>query len=222
MEISWPQFHYSTGISEILARHYRMVSCILNRLDLNVESQNLIFGKSESMKVLSVTAYDYFITTSAMRKECEHKSSSCWLDKQWNWAKSPKSLLPSANLKRYNLPFLVGGREAGDFTTEGLWLDAYDELVPVDLKALRSSMVLLGFALISSLSIMYPLLPLSFLWNKHSSGKIKNSKQRPLDPHSYIHWGGRTVRQSIKKSILYHSLFISMFRRSIMNLWQLT
>ena len=98
MEISWPQFHYSTGISEILARHYRMVSCILNRLDLNVESQNLIFGKSESMKVLSVTAYDYFITTSAMRKECEHKSSSCWLDKQWNWAKSPKSLLPCAKI----------------------------------------------------------------------------------------------------------------------------
>ena len=98
MEISWPQFHYSTGISEILARHYRMVSCILNRLHLNVESQNLIFGKSESMKVLSVTAYDYFITTSAMRKECEHKSSSCWLDKQWNWAKSPKSLLPSAKI----------------------------------------------------------------------------------------------------------------------------
>ena len=73
-----------------------------------------------------------------------------------------------------------------------MWLlDAYHELVPVDLKALRSSMVLLAFALISSFSIMYPSLPLLFLRNKHSSGKIKNSKrpleQRIHDPHSYIH-----------------------------------
>ena len=80
----------------------------------------------------------------------------------------------------------------GDLTIEGLWLSAYHELVPVDLKALRCSMVLLAFALISSFSTMYPSLPLLFVRNKHSSGKIKNSKQGPLeqrihDPHSYIH-----------------------------------
>ena len=104
--------------------------------------------------------------------------------------------------------FSGGGRGggAGDFTTEGLWLDVYHELVPIDLEAFRSSMVLLDFVLISSFSIMYPSLPLLFLWNKHSSGKIKNSKQRPLDLHSYIHWGGRTVRQSIKKAF-----FITVF-----------
>ena len=45
---------------------------------------------------------------------------------------------------------------------EGWSLDAYHELVPVDLNALRSSMLLLGFALISSFSIMYPSLPLLF------------------------------------------------------------
>ena len=175
-------------------------------------------------------------TTSAIRKECEHKSSSSWFDKHWNWAKSPKSLTSSAkmnchaNLWIRGLPasvttqpletrlvllkgiyfwfeavqfaFFWGGgvRGGGDLRIEGWSLDAYHELVPGDLKALRSSMLLLGFALISSFSIMYPSLPLLFFSNKHSSGKIKNSKQRPLYPHSYIHWGGRTVRQSIKKA----------------------
>ena len=82
-------------------------------------------------------------------------------------------------MERYNSPFLVGGGGGvvADFTTEGLWLGAYHELVPVDLKALRSSRVLHGLSLISS----YPSLSLLFLRNKHSSGKIKNSKQRPLE-----------------------------------------
>ena len=100
-----------------------------------------------------------------------------------------------------------GGGGGGDLTIERWSLDAYHELVPVGLQAIRSSVVLLGFALISSFSIMYPSLPFSFLWNKHSSGKIKNSKQRPLDPHSYIHWGGRTIRQSIKKLSLSQSFY---------------
>ena len=103
-------------------------------------------------------------------------------------------------------PFFGGG----DLTIEGLLLGAYHELVPVDLKAVRFSMVLLRFNLISSFSIMNPSLSLLFFWNKHSSGKIKNSKQWPLeqrihDPHSYIHWGGRTVRQSMKKHSLLKS-----------------
>ena len=124
-----------------------------------------------------------------------------------------------------------GGGRGGDLTIEGLWLGAYHELVPVDLKVWRSSMVLLPFALISSFSIVNPSLPLWFLWNKHSSGKIKNSKQRPLeqrihDPHSYIHWGGRTACQSIKKAFSITAFLFctinSMVRRSIMNLWQLT
>ena len=72
----------------------------------------------------------------------------------------------------------MGGGE-GDLTIEGLSLGAYHELVPVDLRVLRSSMVLLRFNLISSFSIMNPSLPLLFLRNKQSSGKIKNSKKRP-------------------------------------------
>ena len=78
-------------------------------------------------------------------------------------------------------PFLWGWGVGGgwDFTIEGWSLDAYHELVPVDIKALRSSMLLLGSALISSFSIVNPSLSLLFLWNKHSSGKIENSKQRP-------------------------------------------
>ena len=64
--------------------------------------------------------------------------------------------------------------------TEGLWLGAYHELVPVDLNAKGSSMALLRFNLISSFSITNPSLSLLFLRHKHSSGKIKNSKQRPL------------------------------------------
>ena len=108
--------------------------------------------------------------------------------------------------------FCGGAGGEGDLTIEGLWLGAYHELVPVDLKVWRSSMVLLGFPLISLFSIMYPSLPLLFHWDKHSSGKIKDSKQRPLeqmihDPHSYIHWGGRTVRQSIKKHSLSQSFY---------------
>ena len=102
-------------------------------------------------------------------------------------------------------PFFWGGGGGGDLTIEEWSLDAYHELVPVDLKSLRSSMLLLGFARISSFSIMYLSLPILLLWNKHSSGKIKNSKQRPLeqripDPHRYIHRGGRIARQSIKNA----------------------
>ena len=66
-------------------------------------------------------------------------------------------------------------------TIEGLWLGAYHELVPVDLNAEGFSMALLRFNLISSFSITNPSLFLLFLRNKHSSGKIKNSKQRPLE-----------------------------------------
>ena len=67
------------------------------------------------------------------------------------------------DLERHNSPFFVGGGGGeGDLTIEGLCLGAYHELVPVDLKVWRSSMVLLGFALILSFSIMYTSLPLLF------------------------------------------------------------
>ena len=68
-----------------------------------------------------------------------------------------------ADLKQYNSPIFLGGGGGGDLTIEEWSLDAYHELVPVDLKALKSSMFLLGFALIWSFSIMYLSLPILLL-----------------------------------------------------------
>ena len=95
MEISRPQFPSSSVISETSSRHYFMVSGILNRLNSNVVTfLSISWAKSnfclrkvrinESSFSCSIVFHnsEAQTTMSGVRKECQHKSSSCWLDKQ--------------------------------------------------------------------------------------------------------------------------------------------
>ena len=91
MEISWPQFHSSTVISEISSQHYfiRMWSY---SWAFHRPSQTFVFEKSKSMKVLPVAAYLCFITLRREQWERRQHEKGMSTQEFISWFDKLKSL----------------------------------------------------------------------------------------------------------------------------------